>query len=278
MNSNSVVRRSAAVLALSCVSAMWMQPAAAVEPLDTFSVRVGSFANRFNTTVRVDGELSDGTTIDLGNDLGLDNDNTIGLIGLTWRPFDHHEFGFAYYRDDVSGEKTLTRDIVFDDVTYEANARIGAERKFDIYELSYIWWAADHEKWAMGPRLGVVWYKTTLGIDLQVDANGNAAGASFDRSVSGDLPAPAIGGGWRYTPSENWRLSADVGFFKANINDVDANVTYGRFGVEWYPWEHFGFWSDITANKVSAELKKNSFNGDMDFRQEGIRIGATYRF
>ncbi len=253
-------------------------PALAVEPLDTFSIKVGGFANRFDTSLAVDGEGVQGTEIDLHRDLGLNQDNTLSLLGATWRPFEHHEFGVAYYKDDASARKVLQRDITFDGVTYDANATVKAERNIDTYEIYYAWWLASHENWALGPRVGLVWYSLDIGIDLQLDAGGNAAGASFDRSASGDVPAPAIGAGWRWTPGEHWRLSADVGYFQADINDVDADVTYGRFGVEWFPWQRFGFWADVVANKIDATVKKSDFTGDLDFRQEGARLGVVYRF
>lgn len=253
-------------------------PALAVEPLDTFSVKLGGYASRFDTDVKVNGDGREGSRVDLNQDLGLDQDNTLNLLGVSWRPFEHHEFGAAYYRDDVSATQQLQRDITFNGVTYQTNATVRAHRDADIYELYYVWWTASHDTWALGPRLGVVWYSIELGIDLQMDANGNSAGAGLDRSVSGDVPAPAIGAGWRWTPAEDWRISADVGYFQADINDVDADVTYGRVGAEWFPWQRFGFWVDVMANKVDADLRKNDFNGSLDFTQEGARLGVVYRF
>ncbi len=258
--------------------ALTVLPAQAVEPLDTFSVKIGGYASRFDTTLSIDGDGREGTDIELDRDLDLDQDSTIGLVGISWRPFEHHEFGLNYYQDDVSATKVLERDIVFDGVTYETSATVKAERNLDIYEVYYVWWAASHENWALGPRLGVVWYRLDLGIDLTADANGNAVGAGFDREADGDVPAPAIGGGWRWTPSDNWRISADLGYFSANINDVDASVTYARAGVEWFPWENWGFWADITANRIDGELKKDDFRGNLDFSEEGVRLGAIYRF
>ncbi|TQD51299.1 porin family protein [Lysobacter aestuarii] len=255
-------------------------PVHAVEPLDTFSIKLGGYASRFDTQLSVDGGNLEGTEIDLDRDLNLDQDSTIGLVGISWRPFEHHEFGLNYYQDDVSATKVLQRDIVFDGVTYETDTTVRAERNLDTYEAYYVWWAASHENWALGPRLGLVWYNLDFGIDLTVDANGNpvGSGAGFDRDANGDVPAPAIGGGWRWTPADDWRISADLGYFSADISDVDANVTYARAGVEWFPWDNWGFWVDVTANRIDADLKKDDFRGNFDFREEGVRVGVAYRF
>ncbi len=272
--------RTWAVCAIAVAAGLASRPALAVEPLDTFSVKLGGYASRFDTRLAVDGGTSQGTEIDLDRDLDLDQDSTIGLVGVSWRPFEHHEFGLNYYQDDVSATRVLQRDIVFDGVTYDTNATVKAERDLDIYELYYVWWAASHENWALGPRLGVVWYRLTFGIDLTADANGMpvARGSGFDREANGDIPAPAIGGGWRWTPADDWRISADVGWFSADINDVDASVSYARAGVEWFPWDNWGFWLDVTANRIDADLAKDDFRGNLDFRDEGVRLGVAYRF
>lgn len=253
-------------------------PAAAVEPLDTFNIRVGGYISKFDTELSADGETSRGTRIDLHRDLGLDQDNIIAFVGANWRPFEHHEFGFAYYQDSVDGTRQLHRDISFNGTTYQANATVRTDYDLDAYELNYTWWAASHERWALGPRLGLIWYKIGLSIDLELDANGNQVGGTVGDSVSADLPSLNIGGSWRWTPADDWRISAEAGYFQANINDIDADVTFGRLGVEWFPWDQFGFSLDYTINHIDASVEKSRYHGDFDFTDDGLRLGAVYRF
>ena len=255
-----------------------VRPAAAVEPLDTFNLRVGGYLNRFDTDLRANGETTSGTDIKLDHDLGLDQGNTIGFVGLNWRPLDHHEFGFSYYNDNVSATRQLQRDITVRDTVYHANSTVRAEYKLDAYEVNYVWWGASHERWALGPRVGLIWYQVKLGLDLELDTAGNQAGTSASEDVDADLPSPTIGAAWRWTPAKDWRISADLGYFKANINDVDAEVTYGRLGVEWYPWQRVGFLLDYTANKISASVDQSRFNGNVHLRDQGVRVGVAYRF
>ena len=88
-------------------------PALAVEPLDTFSVRLGGYVQTFDTEVRADGQTAAGTQIDLQRDLGIDEDTTIGYASVSWRPWDHHEFGLSYYTTDGDATRILQRDIMF---------------------------------------------------------------------------------------------------------------------------------------------------------------------
>lgn len=272
---SSAIRFSILPLALL---AAWPMQALAVEPLDVFSVRVSGYISRFDTDMRADGDTARGTQIDLRRDLGLDDEKAIAYVGLTWRPFDHHEFGLGYYRDDLGKTRQLQREIVFDDSVYQANATVRSEYDLKAYELRYTWWAASHDNWALGPRLGLVWYKISLGIDLQVQAGGAAGGTGANEEVSADLPAPSIGASWRWTPGEQWRISAEAGYFTADINDIDADVTSARLGVEWYPWQRFGFSLDYTINRIKADAQKNQFNGNLKFTDDGLRLGAVYRW
>ncbi len=252
--------------------------AAAVEPLDTFNVRIGGYGNRFDTNLRADGTTGTGTDIDLHQDLGLDQDNTIAFVGMNWRPFDHHEFGLAYYNDDSSASRKLQRDIDFNGTLYQTNSTVRAKYKLDAYELNYVWWAASHERWALGPRVGLIWYKLKLGLDMELDASGNPASNAISGTADANLPSPSIGASWRWTPARDWRVSADVGYFKANINDVDGDVTYGRLGLEWYPWQRVGFLLDYTANRIDASVQQSELTGKVRLDDSGVRVGIAYRF
>lgn len=254
-------------------------PAAfAIEPLDTFNVRIGGYISTFDTQVRADGETTAGTEFDLERDLDMDSDNTVAMVGLTWRPFERHEFSFSFRQDDMDATTRLQRDIIFNDTVYPASATVRSDFSVDTYEASYVWWAMSHENWALGPRLGVVWYSMDLRLDLELDANGNPTTETISNDVSADLPEPAIGGAWRWTPAEQWRVSADAGYFSADVGDVDGDVFFGRAGVEWYPWESFGFWLDYTISDVDVDIDKTRYQGDFVFQDSGVRLGVAYRF
>ena len=230
----------------------------ALEPLDTFSARIGGYTTEFDTKVRADGQTEEGTSIDLQRDLGLDPNNVVAVIGATWRPWEKHEFSLAYYRDDGDATRRIDREIEFDGVIYPVSSTLAARLDLETYEASYVYWAMDRDRWVLGPRLGLVWYSVGLGLSLEVDANGQPVGnGGLSSSVSADLPAPSIGGSWRWVPgNSDWRLSADVGYFSTSIDNIDADVTTGRFGVEWFPWENRGASLDYTARRIEADAQR----------------------
>lgn len=250
----------------------------AVEPLDTFSARIGGYVTEFDTEVRADGETRSGTSIDLQRDLGLDESNTVAFIGLTWRPFESHEFGLSYYEDDADASRTIDRTIVFEGTTYEAQSTVRADIDLDAYDLYYVWWAGNTENWALGPRFGLVWYRMRLGLSLEIDSAGNRVDGAVSETVDADLPAPSIGGSWRWAPVDQWRFSADLGYFSADVNDIDADITFGRIGVEWFPWTQAGISLDYTLRRIEADADTSDFVGNLDFIDSGLRLGFVYRF
>jgi hypothetical protein len=254
--------------------------ASAVEPLDTFSFRIGGYVTSWDTEVRADGNTQRGTEVDLRRDLGLDDSATIGYVGVTWRPWENHEFGLTYYQDDADNTRQITRDITFQDTTYVANTVVSTDIGIDAYEAYYVWWAARKENWALGPRVGLIWYRLDIAMAVQVDTSGNNLGGAFREEANTDLPSFTLGGAWRWTPGgqDDWRIGADVGYFKANINDVDADVTYGRIGVEWFPWERSGFSLDYTLSRVTADAETSDFSGNLHFVDSGLKVGYVYRW
>ena len=253
--------------------------ATAIEPLDTFSVSIGGYVTRFDTRVRVDGEALGGTSIDLSKDLGLDTDDMIGFAGVSWRPFERHEVGLSYFGNSVDADRRLQRDIVFEDRLYAASATVRGHYGIDAVEAYYTWWGFLQENWALGPRVGVTWYRVELGLELEADVNGEpVADGTLEDAVSADLPAPTIGAAWRWTPAEDWRIVADGGWFSTEINRIDANVIYARAGVEWHPWEHVGLVLDYTLSDIDARTDREAFTGRLEMRNSGLRVGVLYRF
>ena len=201
-----------------------------------------------------------GTDVDLERDLGVDNSATIGYVGASWRPWENHEFGLTYYQDDADATRMITRDITFEDTTYTANSIVSVDVGIDAYEGYYVWWAAQKENWSLGPRLGLIWYRLDMAMALQVDVNGNAAGGAFREEAQADLPSLTLGGAWRWTPGghNKWRIGADAGYFKANVNDVDGDVTFGRIGVEFSPGSVRGSRSTTRSARSASTLPRRT--------------------
>lgn len=275
----TIITRSAFAAFLAALLPSAASAQSALTALDKASVSLRLALPNVNTEVRADGASNTGTPIDFNKDLGIDSSNAVAYIGGTWRPWDNHEFALSIYNDSDAAKRVLDRQIVFDGVTYAVNSTVKAERKLRTYDLSYTWWAANHDNWALGPRVGVVYYNWDVKLDMTLDANGNpVANGAVSAEVSPSLPAPSIGAGWRWLPAEDWRVNLDAGYFNADFNDVETGVSYVNAGVEWFPREHWGVSLNITSQNIDVSAAKLDFSGDLDFRQTNASIGVIYRF
>lgn len=265
---------AAAVLAVLPAAAA----AAALPPSDRFSVEVGFTLPSFDTTVRADGESSQGTPVDLDRDLDLDESSVVGTVGFSWRPWDNHEFSLNYYNDDSDSTRRLTREIVFDDVVYEVDSTVRAEMDIDAWDVDYVWWAKHEPDWSLGPRLGLVYYDLDFRLETELDADGDPVGSAIASSVSPKLPAPVIGASWHWVPADRWRVKVDVGYFSLSLSDIDGSILYASGALEWFPWEHWGFSLNYTLRDADIDGDAERFTGDLDFQASNATLGVIYRF
>lgn len=249
-----------------------------VEALDTWSVAVGGFALNMDADMRIDGDTAGGEEINLSRDLGLDKDSGVFYISVGWRPFEHHQFDFSYYSDDVSGSKSIDREIVIDDEVFEVGALVESKLGYDAYDLTYTWWVHSIPEQAFGINLGLVNYALDLDVRAELAANGENEAVELSASASADLPAPKIGVSYRRAFGDGWRFSADVSAFKATIGDIDANVFDATAGLEYFPWEHVGARLQYSVNRIRADAEKDAFNGKADLDFSGVQLQLVGRF
>ncbi|MGB0133768.1 hypothetical protein [Dokdonella sp.] len=253
-----------------------MLPAAAmaeVPVLDVFSVRLATYFTQLDTVARVEGSVIDsGTDIDLQRDLGLKSSEAIAFAQVDWRPWAHHGFGVSYFNNSRSSNRTLQRDIIFEGQDFPAGSRVRTELEMEGYEMHYVFWAWQKENWALGPRVGLVYYDIGLSLEVEQTTAVNRADAN-----SG-VPAPSIGFDWRWRPADDWRIYASAGVFNATINDVDGSVAVGQIGVEWFPWERFGVYLDYSRNKIDVNLDRRDYRGSLELDDSGARTGIIFRF
>lgn len=274
--------RSATLVAAMMAAAAALTPRAGLaqdlQPVDRASIQVGFTLPDFDTSVRADGQSSNGTPIDLSRDLGLESSNVVGSLGLSWRPWDNHEFSLTYFNDDSDATRRISRDISFDGTDYTVNSTLRTEMDVDAYTLAYVWWMKNESNWALGPRVGLIYYDIDLSLQLTVDSAGNAVSGGARASTSPQLPVPVIGGSWRWVPAKDWRLKLDAGYFNADIDNIDGSVYYLNGGVEWFPWQNWGLTLNYSRQSIDVNASRNAFNGDLDFVNSTATLGVIYRF
>lgn len=249
---------------------------AAVPLLDRASFTLALAIPDSSTEVSFDSNAGD-VPIDFEKDLGLSTENVVASLGATWRPWDNHQFSLTYYRNDGENTKSLADPIEWDGVLYDGTVKL--KTSMDSYDVSYIWWAKNEDTWALGPRFGLSYLAFESSLDLLIDADGEpVTDSAFKRKGNTDVPAPTIGVAWRWLPAENWRIRADAGYITATVGDFDGSAMIVSGGVEWFPWENWGFSLNATRQSIDVNTDQIDFDGDLDLTQSNYNLGITYRF
>ncbi len=107
-------------------------------PWKTLTLKGGYFFSSSDTKLRIDG-AGTGTTIDLEDVLGLNNNVSTYKVGVEWRFFDRHRFNVSYF--DLSREATtaLSATITIEDVVYPINDVLVTEFDWKVMTATYTW-------------------------------------------------------------------------------------------------------------------------------------------
>ena len=121
-------------------------------------LELGGFLISSETEVRLDGEFSQGTEIDLERDLGLEDADRFRFDGL-WRITPRHHLRGAYYALDRDAERRIDREIDFGDIVIPVQGEVSANVDTAIAQLSYEYAFARGERYEMAGSFGVVFLK-----------------------------------------------------------------------------------------------------------------------
>jgi len=271
-----MVKLKKTALLAALVLAVPFSVAAQVTPLDQVSVTASVAFPNNSIDINFEGN-SNNDDVDFEKDLGLDTDSIIAQIGATWRPWENHQFGLTYFSNDASNTRTLDNPIEWNGVTYDGTVK--SEFDFEAYDISYIWWALNKDTYAFGPMFRLTYIAIDAKIDLTVDANGNpVANDSFKQSANTDIPAPTLGGAWRWVPADQWRVNVEAGYMAANINDFDGSAFVASGGLTWFPWDNWGFSLNGIYIDFDVDTENSNFAGSLNASQWNYNFGVTYRF
>lgn len=246
--------------------------------LDRGTVEIGLSASELGGRVGIDGTAGSlGTDVDLSRDLDIAGRDSSRLLALRWRPYERHEFGVRAQRYGRQGDKTINRDIVFDDEVFTINSRVAGEINLDVWSVEYIGWVLANEQRALGLSLGALQYR--LGLKLAVEnLPGGAQTEPVDAQVRGDLPVAVLGGEYRERLGERWRLVMHAAVFKAKINHIDGTVYDLNAGVEYAVTEHATLALRYAAARLDAHTTRDDLTGRLRLDLAGVQLAAIWRW
>jgi hypothetical protein len=248
--------------------------AEAGDPLnDRFSVSLGGFLLNTDTELRVDGESSQGTTINLEDDFGFDDVDRFRIDGY-WRITPRQKIRVMYFDTKRTENRTIDRDIVFQDETYAINTDIRTTFETTVAELAYEFAFLRGDNYEVAGSIGIHNLKFTLGLDV----TGNNVNLSESRTAEANGPLPMIGlsGTWRI--NDKFYIQALAQFFEISYDPYDGRLSDVGAAFVWQPFRHVGFGLGYNEFTTRVDVDDDNFQGRLRWNYGGARIFMTASF
>jgi hypothetical protein len=211
-----------------------------------------------------------GDLIDLKADLGLE-DKRFPEFRLEVRPVRHHKLRFEYIPISYEQTATLTRDVVFNGIRFNAGSTVASMLDWKAYRFSYEGDFVATDRGFVGVVLDLKYTDVNASLGSQINAQ---------EFAHAKAPIPAIGATGRYYVVPNISVTAELTGFrlgwlpKSVIKDdsghyVDVNV-YGTLNFT----NNIGLQVGYRAFDVGYLVTPDSGN----FTLKGAFVGVVARY
>ena len=199
-----------------------------------------------NGDIKVDGNGITGTTLDLENDLGLD-DEYYPVIEF-FAGIGNHHLSLSYYKAEYDGSKVLTKTITFNGKTFNASDLINTSLEYNVYDIVYQYDILDLENILAGFSIGLVGKLKV--IDGSVEIKSSALSTSDDFTA----PIPLVGAnlhlGILANLLEARLLGTGVGYGNGSMFDIQADLSITPFPLVDIHGGYRLFFIDVDAGDV----------------------------
>jgi hypothetical protein len=228
------------------------------------------------STIRVDGSEGEGTDVD-SDVLGLADDQFEPRASVRWRPGRKHELELGYQIARRNAEKTLDREVIFNDSTYDVGATIKTNFRTDqaFFTYRYALKAAERSQLGLGVGIGLLPFK--FEIDALASANSQEVTRSGEKTFVG--PTASIGGYGRWLLGERWYLETDLRAIKIKIDRLHASVVEGNLAGRYFLSPKFaaelGYGISSIRLTVDPRESGKGFSGKIKYPLSNIRAGLV---
>jgi hypothetical protein len=239
---------------------------------DHFALRASFFHATVATGLRLDpgGDPLGGTSLSGARDLGFKPSENDGMAELMFRLRDRNRIRADFLELDQSGTTTLTRPIVFGSEVFSRGDSVHAALQWRVMGLTWTYAIIQNDRFELGLGLGAHF------MDLDVRANVPSRFASYDTSIAGGLPAPAIDTAWRIT--RRFSLTARGNYLRGALNrtsgvlgDIHTDVQF-----RWVPNFAVGAGYSWMRLKLDSVTQSSPELADIRLRGPEVFVRASF--
>ena len=240
---------------------------------------VGSFANRTELGIRLDGSTSGavGTEVDWDQRFGLEDSKRFRVDGV-WRFTPKHHLRLLYTDYSQSDRGSVDTAIQWGDELIPVGAQVTAGLGFEVIEAAYEYAFVSTPRSEVAASLGL--HYTTLEARLSAVVSAGGAGATRTvggpRSVEAPLPVAGLRGMWRL--GERVFLDAQAQYFSLAVDDIKGSLYNYRAALVWQPTRRIGLGLGYDAFGVDVDLRQDDFRGKVDWVYRGPQAFVSVAF
>jgi hypothetical protein len=252
-----------------------------VQPGDEkITVMLGAFLPAFRSKMQVDDQATPGDKVDLGSDLGMDENTSGGWLGAEWRFAPRHRIGFTYSRFTLSGERTIDRDLHIGDEVYPVGATLDSRLRLEIVPITYSYSLLKRDDNELALTAGLHWSR--LSFRVEGSASLGARDFSNEATADADVPLPLFGLRYEHRFSERWSAGASGGLFALKFAkdalNFSGSLVSARVHAEYRMSRHFALGAALDAFKINVDTSQNDWHGGFEYGYWGPQVYLTARY
>jgi len=242
---------------------------------ESLSIDLGGILNQFNTSLRLDGQTTRGTDINLENN-GLKKNLSSFEAALAWRFLSRHRIDAQYFTAKRSGSRDYAGEIDIGGTPFPVGANVFASSKDDFLLADYRYSFAKDPQYEVAAGIGFYGGKFTY--DLNATGNGGTVQTTYNRSVSTTVPLPLLALTFDWYPDRQWKFGAQFEGLKAKVSDVDGHAYVIGATAEYMLVRNFGLGMRYMYTDVGADVTKSDFNGNLAWKMNSVSLFGQLLF
>lgn len=247
---------------------------------ETVTVMIGAFLPAFRSKIEVDDQAGSGDRVDLGRDLGVDQNTSGGWLGAEWRFAPRHRLGFTYSRFTLTGQRAIERELHIGDEIYPVGAALESRLRLEIIPITYSYSLLKRDNDELALTAGLHWSRLSFRVDGSLSLG--ARDFSNEATASANVPLPLFGLRYDHHFSERWSAGASAAAFAlkfaGNTTDFKGSLVSARVHSEYRFSRHYAVGGALDAFRVNVNLSKSDWKGGFDYGYWGPQVYLMARY
>lgn len=253
------------------------------KPNDTFNFQLGASFQSLNSEVQVGSQTRSNTaTINLEDDLDLEEDVNIVGFSFQWRFADNHRIGLNYLPLKRDADTRIDEQLQFEDEDILAGAQVDSKFTSTIYDINYLYSVYKTSSLEVGLSAGLHWISTEIELQASGFIQDESGNIEFDDNYQNDAranaPLPLFGVAVNYQVTPNWELIATARYLDVEVGDYSGRIVSAKVAADYYFTDHLGAGMSLGFFDLSAEADVSDFRGSFGWEYTGLQAYLTLRY